>query len=154
MKACKKCKLDLPLTAFRPRKDSKDKLTYVCKACEAAWRKIYMQTDRAKELSRIKTRKFKQTERGAQYQIEFSKSDANKICQRKWRDSVKGTEEYRHKMRARKRVWYAKKTGKIKYEPCSVCGTTKNVHAHHHDYSKPLDVVFLCHKHHEMEHAS
>lgn len=32
------------------------------------------------------------------------------------------------------------------------CGATR-VQAHHHDYSKPLDVVWLCHQHHVELHV-
>ena len=34
---------------------------------------------------------------------------------------------------------------------CEVCGNTR-VHAHHEDYSKPLDVVWLCPTHHRERH--
>jgi hypothetical protein len=27
---------------------------------------------------------------------------------------------------------------------CSVCGSTEKLHRHHHDYSKPLEVITLC----------
>ena len=32
-------------------------------------------------------------------------------------------------------------------QPCAVCGSLK-VEAHHTDYSRPLDVVWLCREHH------
>ena len=35
---------------------------------------------------------------------------------------------------------------------CEVCGTTVNVQGHHPDYSKPLEVVWLCAKHHQEVH--
>lgn len=31
---------------------------------------------------------------------------------------------------------------------CAVCGSTENIDGHHVDYSKPLDVVWLCRLHH------
>lgn len=37
--------------------------------------------------------------------------------------------------------------------PCARCGTTQDVHRHHPDHSKPLDVVLLCRTHHAEEHA-
>lgn len=38
-------------------------------------------------------------------------------------------------------------------EACERCQATGEVHAHHHDYSKPLDVEFLCRSCHRQEHA-
>lgn len=37
-------------------------------------------------------------------------------------------------------------------QPCVECGTTENLHAHHHDYSKPLDVTWYCALHHHRHH--
>lgn len=45
------------------------------------------------------------------------------------------------------------KRGRVKKQPCEVCGSTERVHGHHHDYSKPLDVRWLCKEHHHEEHA-
>jgi uncharacterized Zn finger protein (UPF0148 family) len=36
-------------------------------------------------------------------------------------------------------------------QPCSQCGAAK-AERHHHDYSKPLDVVFLCRRCHTIWH--
>lgn len=33
-------------------------------------------------------------------------------------------------------------------DACEVCSSQKNVEIHHPDYSKPLEVQFLCKKHH------
>ena len=46
---------------------------------------------------------------------------------------------------------YAIKMGKLVKEPCEVCGELK-VHAHHDDYTKPLQVRWLCQKHHTELH--
>ncbi|UOF80573.1 putative hnhc nuclease [Caudoviricetes sp.] len=40
----------------------------------------------------------------------------------------------------------------IAIKPCEVCGTDNKVHRHHDDYSKPLQVRFLCPKHHKAIH--
>lgn len=44
-------------------------------------------------------------------------------------------------------------SGNLARQPCEVCGAAK-VHAHHDDYSKPLDVRWLCFKHHMQHHAA
>ncbi|HJV75392.1 MAG TPA: hypothetical protein VJ654_14290 [Noviherbaspirillum sp.] len=41
---------------------------------------------------------------------------------------------------------------KIEKWPCQICGSAK-VEGHHADYDKPLDVVWLCNKHHREAHA-
>jgi hypothetical protein len=43
--------------------------------------------------------------------------------------------------------------GKLKRQPCEACGTTRLVQKHHTDYSKPLQVRWLCMRHHREEHA-
>jgi len=48
-------------------------------------------------------------------------------------------------------VMRAIRSGKLKRQPCEVCGTLKVV-AHHEDYSKPLEVNWLCRKHHNEHH--
>lgn len=56
------------------------------------------------------------------------------------------------KYRARKKTSRAIQEGRLIKQPCVRCGST-DVHAHHEDYSKPLDVVWLCPSHHRERHA-
>ena len=56
------------------------------------------------------------------------------------------------KVKAHRDVSYAVKTGKLIRQPCERCGTAEHVVAHHEDYSKPLDVVWLCKHHHKERH--
>ncbi|OPZ65620.1 MAG: hypothetical protein BWY85_00441 [Firmicutes bacterium ADurb.Bin506] len=68
-------------------------------------------------------------------------------------DRKRGFRSYdKAKERARQKVRTALKSGRLTRQPCH-CGST-TVEAHHHDYSKPLDVVWLCRTHHaELHHA-
>jgi len=56
------------------------------------------------------------------------------------------------KYKSRCSVRNAIRDGRLKKKPCEVCGCV-DVEAHHPDYSKPLDVVWLCRKHHLEEHG-
>lgn len=48
-------------------------------------------------------------------------------------------------------VHLAVRDGKLAKQPCEICGNTK-VDAHHDDYEHPLNVRWLCRKHHRMLH--
>lgn len=45
----------------------------------------------------------------------------------------------------------ATRSGKLSPLPCFICGD--EAEAHHPDYSKPLEVVWLCPPHHKQAHA-
>lgn len=60
--------------------------------------------------------------------------------------------ENEEKYKARTAVSNALRDGRLIKQPCEHCGATEKVQAHHNDYSKPLDVEWLCFKCHR-EHA-
>ena len=73
------------------------------------------------------------------------------LTKNRYRYKLIDKQRYPEKHKARDAVKKAKKTGKLIPDNCYICGET-NVHAHHDDYSKPLDVKWMCaqchHKHH------
>src|SRR4051794_16495518 len=63
---------------------------------------------------------------------------------------LKNPEEYlKYKIRAA--AQRAIKAGKIPKLPCQICGK-KDVFGHHLDYDKPLEIVWLCQRHHTAIH--
>lgn len=56
------------------------------------------------------------------------------------------------KYAARLAVANAVRTGSLIARPCETCGSTK-VQAHHDDYSRPLDIRWLCFRHHREAHG-
>lgn len=59
----------------------------------------------------------------------------------------------RIRVKARSDLNHAVRSGKIKREPCRICGEEKS-EGHHTDYSKPLIVIWLCNKHHHEAHSN
>lgn len=54
-------------------------------------------------------------------------------------------------LEAHRIVRQAIRRGELRREPCCMCGCAKS-HAHHDDYGRPLDVVWLCVVHHAEHH--
>lgn len=61
--------------------------------------------------------------------------------------------DHRERRAAHTQVGNAVRDGRLAKSPCVFCGATDNLEAHHHDYSKPLDVTWLCHPCHRRFHA-
>lgn len=71
----------------------------------------------------------------------------------KWKREHPISEGQIEKIRVRQLTRYAIRSGYIIEKPCEICGEIK-VDAHHDDYSKPLEVRFLCEKHHVEHHIN
>lgn len=146
MKTCRfGCNEVLPVERFGKCKTYADGLNQTCKECirrkrSTPERKLaikqnnakYIQTERGKERIRKGKDKYKGTE---------------KFVAATRRGSAKHKKRYPEKNRARVLVGHAIADGRLIKQPCEVCGDQKS-QAHHEDYSKPLDVMWLCHKHH------
>ena len=72
--------------------------------------------------------------------------DDYKVRKDKWR------KEFPERKNAHTKVYRALKKGILTKEPCFICGEESE--AHHPDYSRPLDVVWLCPPHHRQAHAN
>jgi hypothetical protein len=108
----------------------------VCKTCHKARMKRQRLTDpKVQEYDRIR------------YQHPERKAYQRKIADR-W------DAEHPLAYKARYTVHNAVRDGRLTRQPCAICGTTEKIHAHHRDYSKPLDVVWLCVKCHQRIHAA
>jgi ribosomal protein S27AE len=56
---------------------------------------------------------------------------------------------------ARRQVHNALRSGRIvRPTACSRCGLETRITAHHPDYTRPLDVVWLCYQCHADEHRA
>lgn len=92
-----------------------------------------------------------------------SPQDPSKIAQvLRWHQSERGRRMTRarwavryaltkEKYRDKEMIMNAIKKGIIQRRPCIKC-SNPNSQGHHPDYSKPLEVVWLCQLHHSEEH--
>lgn len=62
-------------------------------------------------------------------------------------------ERTRAHKRVHSKVRRAIRAGLLTPEPCEICRCEADVHAHHDDYRKPLDVRWLCRSHHTLWHV-
>lgn len=73
------------------------------------------------------------------------------------RQTAKDRKRYRSEnpaaYRAHNAVNNAIRDGKLRKEPCLFCAS-EQVEGHHRDYSKPLDVIWLCPQCHKRLHAN
>ena len=56
------------------------------------------------------------------------------------------------KVKAHQKLQQAVRDGKMQRGSCVDCGATENIDGHHDDYSKPLDVEWLCRSCHLKRH--
>ena len=91
--------------------------------------------------------------------LAYQKTEAGKSAS--YKASVRWKRLNPVKRAAHVAVYDAVRFGKLKRQACEVCGATKSVCAHHDDYSKPLDVRWLCrqchadwHKHNTAKESS
>ena len=82
----------------------------------------------------------------------------NRNYNREWRkknsyhNEINSKKRYPEKEYARYLIQYAVRKGKIKRLPCEICKKPK-AQAHHPNYSKPLEIIWLCPLHHRMYHS-
>lgn len=131
MKTCKKCGEQKEMGAFYAHPFGADGKMSSCIECQKASVKARRRLDGEKIRERDRARGSRQS---PEYRIAWRK---------------KNEAAYR----AQTAVGNAVRDGKLFKEPCLFCGD-ENVHAHHDDYSRPLDVRWLCPKCHRRLHAN
>lgn len=102
----------------------------------------YYREYRAKNAEKL--RDYKRTYDNARYRKNSEQINEKRA---EWRN------HNRHKYSAHQKVAYALRKGKLVKFPCEVCGEVR-VHAHHPDYSRPLEVMWLCSVHHKDWHQT
>jgi hypothetical protein len=133
-KECFKCKTVKPLEEFYKHSQMADGHLYKCKECN----KNDATKHRNKNLEKIRAY---DRERAKEPERIKAASDIN----RAWR-----AEDKRRQI-AHNAVSRAVRAGKLARYPCVRCGEDKSI-AHHEDYDKPLEVMWLCQPCHKQRH--
>lgn len=131
MKACCRCGRVQPLDAFHLRAREADGHNSMCKSCirkyKRAWRRNNIEKAAATERKWNAIRRERKT---------------------KWKAANP------EKIHAHSAVDTAVRAGTlVKPDTCSDCGATGRIHGHHADYSRPLDVEWLCTDCHFRRHS-
>ena len=130
---CRRCKRVKSISKFYRHSCGWDRICRDCK-CKARRLRYRKNRDQTRAYERKRSRNPKRKAYVARKQSE-------------WR--ARNPKRYK----ARTAVANALRDGRLKKEPCELCGTRKRVQAHHDDYSKPLAVCWLCFKcHRESKH--
>lgn len=135
MKTCFKCKCEKPLSEFYKHSEMADGHLNKCKTCA----KLDAKNHRAGP--------------SREYVLEYDRKRAV-LPHRK--EAAKKTisdwnKKFPERKKAQSKVRWAIASGKLQKQPCFICG--EKAEAHHPDYSRPLDVVWLCSAHHKQAHA-
>lgn len=133
-KECFKCKSVKPLTEFYKHKYMADGHLNKCKECA----KNDVAKHREENIEAI--REYDRKRSNLPHRVKQRKE-----INEKWR------KDHPDRKNAHTKLRRAVKNGVVKQQPCWVCG--EKAEAHHPDYSRPLDVVWLCTIHHRQAHA-
>jgi len=144
-KKCFKCNKIKPLSDFYKHPQMSDGYLNKCKECTKKDTNEYRNNniEKCREYDR---------ERG---HLEYRKEANRKrpVDKNKRREYIRNyRKKYPKKTRAVRILNYNLRKGYIKKLPCEICGCLK-VHAHHDDYNFPLNVRWLCIKHHSELHT-
>lgn len=131
LKQCSKCKQEKPLDHYYLNRGSRNTgkragYSSACIECERA------RMAKPGAISRKKKYQKKRIKLDYQNKKKYNKNNPQK--EKAWQA-----------------VRYRLSTGDLIKKSCEVCGCVES-HAHHDDYSKPLEVIWLCPTHHKERH--
>lgn len=147
MKICFKCGKPKPETEFYKHPSMGDGLLGKCKTCT--------KTDSEnRRIEKLKDPEWaeKERERHRLKQARYREEGTACVLTGEARAGVNKRHRLRYpeKAKARQKSSNAIRDGKLERKPCEKCG--QPAEAHHEDYSKPLEIRWLCPKHHAQRH--
>jgi len=180
LKKCPRCEIDKDISCFYKNVQRKDGLDLYCKDCikkkqakyylkntkkERDRKKKYIENNREKHLKYH--RQYREDNKDAinEGRKKYCADNADKVSERGRRYRKNNKEKVhakvtnyakknRHKLRAKGKLNYHLSVGNVKRPiACQKCGEEKKLDAHHSDYDKPLDVIWLCRRCHMERHV-
>lgn len=144
MKTCFKCNIPKLLDDFYPHKQMSDGRLNKCKQCakEDVAARIEIKK-RDPDWVELEVERCRNKSRDAR--ASGSKIPQSQKAKAEW------VERNPHKKAANTAVSNALRDGRLTRKPCEKCGD-KIAEAHHDDYAHPLNVRWLCDKHHKEFH--
>lgn len=147
-KKCFKCGKVKDISNFYKHKEMKDGYLNKCKDCakKDVSENYFKKEDKYKKYDQIRNQKRKKyiKLKSEEYQIK-NKVKTNSY-KKKW------AEKNHLKRAAHIIIGNLLRDGKLTRGPCQICKTMENIEAHHFDYAKPFDVIWLCKEHHQKVH--
>jgi hypothetical protein len=131
-KICRKCKVIKPLDDYYIHIMMADGHLNICKECV-----------------KKQVRDRSHTPEGRAYDHARNQTPHRKAWLMK--QQQKRRKKYKEITKCRAAFSVAIRSGKLVKQPCQVCGAME-VHGHHANYSKPLEVMWLCPEHHRELH--
>ena len=146
MKTCFKCGRELPVEQFYKHPRMADGRLNKCKKCTQ--KDVMVNRIKREKHYRDYERKRALTPKRKKLVKAYAKENPAIVnaAKRRW------AEKNKFKRSAETAVTNAVRDGKLEKKPCLICGSTTRIHGHHEDYTKPLDVIWLCPKHHSILH--
>jgi len=151
-KKCFKCNTVKPLDDFYKHPRMKDGHVNKCKECNKrdvqqvrnGNVEYYREYDRARsdDPKRVQARK----DYAERMKNDPIAKEKKKLYTKKYQD------KHAIKRAAHLILGYEVKKGNITLTPCKKCFNTDDLNAHHEDYTKPLDIVWLCKTCHGKRH--
>lgn len=151
-KTCRECGLTKTVDNFYRHPTCADGRLYICKPCHIAKGEERRKADPDTHRERARAYREANPEQFREYARDsYKRRKAWYLSDQRDRRAGEGG---RQMMNARAAVYRAVKKGDLVRQPCEGCGATDNIDGHHEDYSRPLDVSWLCRRCHKRLHAN
>ena len=145
---CKTCGIDKDADSFY--KNCRE-----CKVCKRERARLYREKniDRIKAYDRNRPNAKERTQKQKEYKEKMRKENPEKFDKIFHSSRKRYRAKYHEKMVAHNKVNEALRTGKLERPTeCSICHIKCIPQGHHSDYSKPLDVIWVCSSCHSKIH--